>query len=773
MKEHQPSATAYLVAESAVLLSKNPLVQTLLQPGSIELSRYFADSRRFKEKILYLAKQKFLLRPVFNALENFVLPGIQLHYTVRKRRLEEIALAALGDNFEQIVVFGAGFDTLALRLHTQFPDVHFVEIDHPATQKAKTIAVEKKRMANDNLKFIALDIGRENSFDELSKNEIFYKNVKTLFIAEGLLMYLTEAENKKLFGFINRFSKQNSRFAFTFMQRQPSGRIAFRNSSKLVDLWLKKRGEPFRWSLGESEIESFLSERDFSLENLDNAKTFRRRYLTSPELSKLSLAEGESLCLASVGKKQKIYVNDVHSKLNRTEVAEIIKPTSAAEIQNAVKRAKSELKNLSVAGGFHAMGGQQFLSGGILLDMSAMNCVLKFEPERELIEVESGIKWNALVDYTIAAQTGKSYQVGIRQKQTGADSLSIGGALSANIHGRGLQMKPFIEDIESFRLINADGEIVNCSRLENTELFRLAVGGYGLFGIILSVKLRLTKRQKLERVVKIETVENLSQLFTEKIKNGFLFGDFQFAIASESDDFLKKGVFSCYRPVSNAVSMTENQTYELAADDWKNLLLFAHVDKQKAFDLYAAHYLKTDGQIYHSDTHQLGVYLDDYHSELDEITGAKNRGSEMITEVFVPLEKLADFLEVVRQDFRRRNVNLIYGTIRLIKRDTESFLAWAQQDFACVVFNLHVEHDTPHIEKAKKDFRRLIERAISFGGSFYLTYHRWAHKKQILDCYPQMPKFLRLKKKYDESEVFQSDWYNHLKEELSNQSRLR
>ncbi len=761
MKEHQPSATAYLVAESAALLAKNPLIRNLLQPGSIELSKYFADSRRFKEKFLYLAKQQNLLRPIFNALENLVLPGIQLHYTVRKRRLEEIALAALADNFEQIVIFGAGFDTLALRLHKQFPGVNFIEIDHPATQKAKKNAVENKRMADDNLKFIPLDIGGENAFDALSDNESFRANVKTLFIAEGLLMYLTETENKNLLDFISCFSKQNSRFAFTFMQRQQNGRIAFRGSSRFVDMWLKKRGEPFRWSLRESEVGEFLSERNLSLESLDNAKTFRRRYLTSPELQKIPLAEGESLCLASVGRKKEIYVNDIHSKLNRTKVAEIIKPKSAIEIQNAIKRAKSELKNISIAGGFHAMGGQQFLSGGILLDMSAMNRVLKFESERALIEVESGIKWNTLIDYTTAAQSGKLYQVGIRQKQTGADNLSIGGALSANIHGRGLQLKPFIEDIESFKLINAEGEIVNCSRTENTELFRLAIGGYGLFGVILSVILRLAKRQKLERIVKIETVENLPQLFAEKINNGFLYGDFQFAITPESEDFLHKGVFSCYRPVSGEVATAESQT-ELAPEDWKNLLLLAHVDKQKAFELYAAHYIKTDGQIYYSDTHQLGVYFDDYHSEIDKITGAKHQGSEMITEVYVPLEKLPAFLAVVRQDFRRNNVNLIYGTIRLIKRDTESFLAWAQKDFACIVFNLHIEHDAPRIQKAKRDLRRIIERAISFGGSFYLTYHRWAHKKQILDCYPQMPEFLRLKKKYDENEIFKSDWLTYL-----------
>ncbi|MDQ3711578.1 MAG: FAD-binding oxidoreductase [Acidobacteriota bacterium] len=423
----------------------------------------------------------------------------------------------------------------------------------------------------------------------------------------------------------------------------------------------------------------------------------------------------------------KLYVNDIHSKLNRTKVCEIVKPESAEDIQNAVIKAKSTGKSISVAGGFHAMGGQQFFTDGILIDMSEMNRVLKFEPERELIRVEGGIKWNELVDYTVSSQTGAKNQVGIRQKQTGADRLSIGGALSANIHGRGLQMKPFIGDIESFRIVTADGEILNCSRRENNELFCLAVGGYGLFGVIMSATIRLAKRQKVRRSVKIESVDNLGSLFTDRINEGFLYGDFQFAIAPESEDFLRKGVFSCYLPVSDETPIESNR--ELSAEDWKNLLFLAHFDKQKAFELYAAHYLATDEQIYWSDTHQLSVYLDNYHEELDQKLDAKNPCSEMITEIYVPLASLPDFLERVCKDFRENEVELIYGTIRLIKRDDESFLAWAREDFACVIFNLHVEHSFDELEKAKIDFQLLIERSVELGGSFYLTYHRWATKK--------------------------------------------
>jgi FAD/FMN-containing dehydrogenase len=157
----------------------------------------------------------------------------------------------------------------------------------------------------------------------------------------------------------------------------------------------------------------------------------------------------------------------------------------------------------------------------------------------------------------------------------------------------------------------------------------------------------------------------------------------------------------------------------------------------------------------------LSVYLDDYHRELDRQSGATEHGSEMITEVYVPRERLVEFMEATRADFRLHETELIYGTIRLIEKDDESFLAWAKDAYACVVFNLHVAHTEAGVETAKDDFRRLIARVIQYGGSYYLTYHRWATREQVLHCYPQLPEFLRLKRKYDKAETFQSDWYRH------------
>jgi FAD/FMN-containing dehydrogenase len=136
----------------------------------------------------------------------------------------------------------------------------------------------------------------------------------------------------------------------------------------------------------------------------------------------------------------------------------------------------------------------------------------------------------------------------------------------------------------------------------------------------------------------------------------------------------------------------------------------------------------------------------------------------MITEVYVPRAALPQFMDTVREDFRKNGVQVIYGTIRLIERDFESFLAWAKEAYACIVMNLHVVHTKQGIDKSAEDFRRLIDRAVQFGGSYFLTYHRWASREQVQTCYPQMPDFLKLKRKYDPKEIFQSDWYRHYRQ---------
>jgi hypothetical protein len=172
-------------------------------------------------------------------------------------------------------------------------------------------------------------------------------------------------------------------------------------------------------------------------------------------------------------------------------------------------------------------------------------------------------------------------------------------------------------------------------------------------------------------------------------------------------------------------------------------------------------YLRSSGQIYWNDTHQLNIYLDDYHRALDGHLGADVPGTEMITELYVPRERLLAMMRAIREDFLSHRVDFIYGTIRLIRRDNDAFLRWAKQDYVCVIFNLHVDHDPKGVARAGESFRRLIDRTIEFGGSYFLTYHRFARRDQVLACYPEFRAFIEKKLQLDPRERFASDWYLH------------
>ncbi len=376
------------------------------------------------------------------------------------------------------------------------------------------------------------------------------------------------------------------------------------------------------------------------------------------------------------------------------------------------------------------MGGQQFGTGNLHLDLCDMNGLLSFDPERGLVDVEAGMQWPQLIGTLTKMQEDRLRALGIRQKQTGADRLCIGGALASNVHGRGLRMRPFVEDVEAFKLMTANGDLVECTRLVNPELFRLVIGGYGMFGIVYSVRLRLMPRQRLRRVVKMTTTEALAGDFQSRIKNGFMFGDFQFAIDPQSQDFLRNGVSACYEPVEIG-GCDESQHRRLSERDWRTLLHLAHVKPTEAFERYAQFYLSTDGQTYWSDTHQLGYYCDDYHREIDHVCRCSEPGSEMITELYLPRLALEGFMQAARSALRRNGTRVIYGTVRLIEEDLETYLPWARGKFACVVLNLHCQHDPRSLAQAENAFRVLIDLALSCGGNFYLTYHNYASRSNF------------------------------------------
>lgn len=459
------------------------------------------------------------------------------------------------------------------------------------------------------------------------------------------------------------------------------------------------------------------------------------------------------------------HVNDVHSRLNRTVVERIESPRSVTDLQEFVRSAAAQRRTLCTSGGRHAMGGQQFATDSILIDTSSLNRAISLDPIRGHLTIEAGADWRQVIQATHDLQGGKPHW-SIRQKQTGADSLSLGGSISCNAHGRGLHFPPLIADIESLDLITATGELIPVSRQTNSHLFPLVVGGYGLFGIMARATLRLTPRIKLRRLVDIIDLDDAMNAIYRRIDQGCLYGDFQYAIDPSDDSFLRRGVMACYQPVPDDTPI-DSADAGLPREAWLELIALAHRDQREAFRKYTIHYVASHGRTYWSDTMQLSTYIPTYSEFIAQSLPANTPDrSLMITELFVPPSELNPFMASARQILRATGVQDIYGTIRAIRKDTESFLPWAKDDFACIIFNLLTEHTEAGIDRTRRACRALIDAAADRGGSFYLTYHRWATREQLLRCHPKLLEFLALKRDYDPHLVFDSEWHRHLRRTL-------
>ncbi|CAN5875645.1 FAD-binding oxidoreductase [soil metagenome] len=464
--------------------------------------------------------------------------------------------------------------------------------------------------------------------------------------------------------------------------------------------------------------------------------------------------------------EQEILVNDVHSRLNATRVAEIAVPHDIDELRSVLHDAAARRLPVAISGGRHAMGGQQFCEGGVLLDMRQLQAVLGFDAERGLLEVAAGAQWPAVIAATHALQ-GDRIRWGIRQKQTGADDLTLGGSVAANGHGRGLLMQPIVADVEALTVVLGDGEVVHCSRDRNAELFSLVIGGYGMFGVVASVTLRLGERTKLRRLVDVLDVDDAASAFYRRVEDGCLYGDFQYAIEPGDDDFLRRGVLAVYARAADDATVTDSGA-NLTGEQWIGLLQLALTDKRRALQLYSQHYVATHGNVYWSDTMQLSTYVPSYVDIMRQMNSAahgeagQDEGESLVIgELYTPAGKVLDFLEQSRRILRETGAEDIYGTIRAIRRDDTTFLPWASQDFGCVIFNLRTRHSAAGIAHTHAVFRRLNQAALDLGGSFFLTYGRAATREQVERGYPRFSEWLRMKRRYDPELRFQSEWWRH------------
>lgn len=283
-----------VVARNIAIVAANRQTAPLVAPDAARLnSLLIKKSSDNRERFLKNAARRWF-QTLFRFYERITIRGLALHQALRKLHIENVLREILTGKFRQVVILGGGLDTLALRLSSEFPDVNFLELDHPATQTVKREI--SKDFGARNLNFLAVDLTGKTLEESLRDCPFYRQNTPTVFICEGVLMYLEAAEVENIFRFIKN---QNvaQQFIFTFMETNEKEKTAFRHSTSLVRWWLAWKKEPFKWGLNSTNLSKFLAAHEFRLKELATTETFRQRYLKKFNLVNYTVAEGENLCV--------------------------------------------------------------------------------------------------------------------------------------------------------------------------------------------------------------------------------------------------------------------------------------------------------------------------------------------------------------------------------------------------------------------------------------------------------------------------------------------
>jgi methyltransferase (TIGR00027 family) len=269
MEEQTASSTA------GIMLMHRAHEKTLPENDQIIIDPY---AMHFLYGRIKKALNSFVGRFIVRFVMNNVYPGVNGAIIFRARFIDDVVNSCVKEGVEQIVILGAGYDTRAFRLDALKEKTIVFELDHPATQKIKKERVQTLFSAlPDHVKYIPVDFEKDNIEKELLSND-YNPGKKTLFILEGLVMYLS---SKKVEEILTLIKTKSAKGSFITLDYLPSsmidGTIKLKEARNMIKLVLKT-GEPFRFGLDRENAEKYFSDHGFEVLKNISASEHRDLY---------------------------------------------------------------------------------------------------------------------------------------------------------------------------------------------------------------------------------------------------------------------------------------------------------------------------------------------------------------------------------------------------------------------------------------------------------------------------------------------------------------
>lgn len=471
-----------------------------------------------------------------------------------------------------------------------------------------------------------------------------------------------------------------------------------------------------------------------------------RRKLTRRDMITGSAAAACVLVAPRRARAQSVTLNDA-SELNPTPVARhwIVKGAPKtdfiARLRAELKAAAAEGRPVAVSTARHSMGGQSLARDGVAVSLIDGTC----EPNSQSrsYRATAGTRWRDV----IATLDPLGFSPAVTQSN---NDFGVSGTFSVNAHGWPVPYGPFGSTVRSIELMTADGAVVTCSRSENSELFRLALGGYGLLGVVLSADIEMVDNVLLAPSYDIIPSADFAPRFIAAAADPaarMMYG----RLSVVREDFLGEALLTTYRPVDTSDPLPPPE-FGSAAKSLARRVYRAQVgsDRGKRMRWWVETVLRPHASSNRATRNAL------LNTPVALLASNDSARVDILHEYFVPAERFGDFVALCREVIQVSRQELLNITLRYVAADDLSVLAYAPEPRIAGVMAFS-QRKTPEDEREMRRLtQRLIDGVAALGGSFYLPYRLHARRDQVERIYANAGAFAAAKRTFDRKLIFRN-----------------
>jgi FAD/FMN-containing dehydrogenase len=441
-----------------------------------------------------------------------------------------------------------------------------------------------------------------------------------------------------------------------------------------------------------------------------------------------------------------------YSRLREARPSARIVPRDLREARAAIRRAEQEGRNLTFRAGGRSFD-DQALNHDVVVDVSGFDRILSVDVERRELTVEPGARWGEVFAATV--QHGL-----IPHILATTPGATAGGAISANVLSRSSPIYGHTGDhVLEVELMTPSGELLNCSRTDNADLFRAVISGFGYFGLLTRAKFELLEIGGKRRMhTEIDRFEGLDGFVEGLIDRSF----------NPADNDAVSSVFSLAEPQRGAVIKSRytdeplgNPFFLHEPYAWYRVLaepLF--MSSRLANAICHASYVHVFGK---------GPFIDDLRGYTfcmegnERLKAAGDRfGVRMCSlqhSYIIPAESVRFFLDEATRIFRANNI--YPALLDALYRPADDYLLSSSNGLPgfCVTFTFEGVTGS-ELERIHASFLELNDACISVGGRLHLTKNVYGTREQLRTMYGHAASELaRLKALHDPKNVLKNDFF--------------